>query len=81
MLLFKQKLFDTDMLSLSPRYDLFRFHIPKTFIPEEIEEKYTTVLSKKQGDHIGSATASDPGKARWLLRTLPAGVCHRLENW
>lgn len=49
MLLFKQKLFDTDMLSLSPRYDLFRFHIPKTFIPEEIEEKYTTVLSKKHG--------------------------------
>ena len=27
------------MLSLSPRYDLVRFYIPKTFIPSEIEAK------------------------------------------
>ena len=33
-------------LSLSPRYDLFRFHIPQTFIPKEIEEKYTAMLNK-----------------------------------
>lgn len=34
------------MLSLSPRYDLFRFHLPKTFLPPEIEEKYTAILNK-----------------------------------
>jgi hypothetical protein len=34
------------MLSLSPRYDLIRFHWPKTFIPKEIEEKYTKFLNK-----------------------------------
>lgn len=33
-------------LSLSPRYDLIRFAIPKTFIPEEIEEKYTKYINK-----------------------------------
>lgn len=33
------------MLSLSPRYDLVRFHLPKTFIPTEIEEKYTKLLN------------------------------------
>ena len=34
------------MLSLSPRYDLFRFHLPKTFLPPEIEQKYTEILNK-----------------------------------
>lgn len=34
------------MLSLSPRYDLIKFHLPKTFIPKEIEEKYTALLNK-----------------------------------
>lgn len=33
------------MLSLSPRYDLVRFHLPKTFIPTEVEEKYTAALN------------------------------------
>ena len=33
------------MLSLSPRYDLVRFHLPKTFIPTEVEEKYTKFLN------------------------------------
>lgn len=32
------------MLSLSPRYDLIRFYLPKTFIPEEIQSKYTEKL-------------------------------------
>jgi hypothetical protein len=32
------------MLSLTPRYDLIRFHLPKTFLPVEIEEKYTKML-------------------------------------
>lgn len=34
------------MLSLSPRYDLVRFHLPKTFLPPEIEQKYTEILNK-----------------------------------
>lgn len=33
------------MLSLSPRYDLVRFHLPKTFLPAEVEEKYTQYLN------------------------------------
>lgn len=33
------------MLSLSPRYDLIRFQLPKTFIPEDVEEKYTGMLN------------------------------------
>ena len=37
------------MLSLSPRYDLFRFAFPKDFLPEEIEEKYRGILNKNQG--------------------------------
>lgn len=37
------------MLSLSPRYDLFRFVLPKDFIPEELEEKYTELLNKDAG--------------------------------
>lgn len=32
-------------LSLSPRYDLIRFHLPKTFIPTEVEEKYTESIN------------------------------------
>lgn len=35
------------MLSLSPRYDLIRFHLPKSFIPKEVEEKYTSILNKE----------------------------------
>lgn len=37
------------MLSLSPRYDLFRFVLPKDFLPKEIEEKYHKVLNKNAG--------------------------------
>lgn len=33
-------------LSLSPRYDLVRFYLPKTFLPPEVEEKYTAYLNK-----------------------------------
>ena len=32
-------------LSLSPRYDLVRFNLPKSFIPPEIEEKYTAFIN------------------------------------
>lgn len=34
------------MLSLSPRYDLFRFCFPKDFIPQDIEEKYFNIINK-----------------------------------
>lgn len=37
------------MLSLSPRYDLFRFVLPKDFLPVEINEKYQKILSKTPG--------------------------------
>ena len=37
------------MLSLSPRYDLFKFSLPKDFLPTEVEEKYHRVLSKNAG--------------------------------
>jgi hypothetical protein len=33
------------MLSLSPRYDLIRFQLPKTFIPEDVAQKYTEALN------------------------------------
>lgn len=34
------------MLSLSPRYDLFRFNFPKDFLPKEVEEKYAKILAQ-----------------------------------
>jgi len=37
------------MLSLSPRYDLFKFELPKDFIPPEVNEKYQNILSKNAG--------------------------------
>lgn len=37
------------MLSLSPRYDLFRFSFPKDFLPKEIEEKYYKILNTNSG--------------------------------
>ena len=42
------------MLSLSPRYDLVKFHLPKSFLPKEIEEKYTRLL-QKDSYTLGSA--------------------------
>lgn len=37
------------MLSLTPRFDLFRFAFPKEFIPPRIREKYDTILAKTPG--------------------------------
>lgn len=37
------------MLSLSPRYDLFRFELPKEFLPKEVRDKWTEVLSQEPG--------------------------------
>ena len=34
------------MLSLSPRWDLFRFMLPKEFFPERIRDKYQKVINK-----------------------------------
>ena len=36
------------MLSLSPRYDLFRFALPKDFLPIEVEEKYSVIIRRNQ---------------------------------
>ncbi len=37
------------MLSLSPRYDLFRFELPKDFLPEEVSSKWQEILNKEPG--------------------------------
>lgn len=37
------------MLSLSPRYDLFKFALPKDFLPKEVNDKYQKVLSRNAG--------------------------------
>lgn len=37
------------MLSLSPRYDLFRFELPKTFLPKEVNDKYQKILARNAG--------------------------------
>lgn len=37
------------MLSLSPRYDLFKFSLPKDFLPKEVEEKYQGLLARNAG--------------------------------
>lgn len=34
------------MISLSPRYDLFRIALPKSFLPSEILEKYEEILRR-----------------------------------
>ncbi len=34
------------MLSLTPRYDQFRFHFPKEFLPKEVTEKWMTFMAK-----------------------------------
>lgn len=36
-------------LSLSPRFDLFRFNLPKDFLPQEIQEKYSLVINQNPG--------------------------------
>lgn len=37
------------MLSLSPRMDLFRFILPKDFLPTEVEEKYYKLFQQNAG--------------------------------
>lgn len=37
------------MLSLSPRFDLYKFEFPRNWIPEEIQEKYQIILNKTPG--------------------------------
>lgn len=37
------------MLSLSPRMDLFKFTLPKDFLPSEVEEKYYKLFQQNPG--------------------------------
>ena len=37
------------MLSLSPRMDLFKFSLPKNFLPAEVEEKYYKLFQQNAG--------------------------------
>lgn len=37
------------MLSLSPRYDLFRFALPKDFLHKEVYDKYNKIINKDPG--------------------------------
>lgn len=37
------------MLSLSPRYDLFKFSLPKDFLPQQIIEKYSPIINSQPG--------------------------------
>lgn len=37
------------MLSLSPRFDLFRFNLPKEFLPKEVEKKWLPMLQREPG--------------------------------
>ena len=37
------------MLSLSPRYDLYRFMLPDGFLPDEVAEKYRKILNQEPG--------------------------------
>jgi len=36
-------------LSLSPRFDAYRFALPKGFLPKEVEEKYRKIINKNAG--------------------------------
>ena len=76
------------MLSLSPRYDLFRFHLPKTFLPKEVEEKYTTLLQKNNNtmhsaiDYLNESIqgVSMPGISELTKVQQQAGGHNRLTN-
>lgn len=37
------------MLSLSPRFDLFKFNFPKEFICEELRQKYDAIIARNPG--------------------------------
>ena len=76
------------MLSLSPRYDLIRFYLPKTFIPKEIEEKYTELL---KSDNYTLTTAIDylnesiqavtmPGLSDLTVQQMQHGTKNIIEN-
>lgn len=41
-------------LSLSPRFDQFRFMIPKEYIPQEVRDKYDAILAKNPGVFMNS---------------------------
>lgn len=37
------------MLSLSPRYDLFKFNLPRDFLPGSITEKWSRIINREPG--------------------------------
>ena len=41
-------------LSLSPRFDQFRFIIPKDYIPQEVRDKYDSILAKNPSTFMNS---------------------------
>lgn len=41
-------------LSLSPRFDQFRFMIPKEYIPQEVRDKYDAILAKNPSVFMNS---------------------------
>ena len=70
------------MLSLSPRYDLFRFSFPKDFLPKEIEEKYYKILNTNSGvitapiDYLNESIqgVNFPGMSDILVQQQQHGV-------
>ena len=70
------------MLSLSPRYDLFRFSFPKDFLPKEIEEKYYKILNTNSGvitapiDYLNESIqgVNFPGMSDILIQQQQHGV-------
>ena len=51
------------MLSLPPRFDQFRFMIPKEFIPEVIRNKYDEIIAKNANVFTNSMD-SNTGKMK-----------------
>lgn len=70
------------MLSLSPRYDLFRFSFPKDFLPKEIEEKYYKILNTNSGvittpiDYLNESIqgVNFPGMSDILIQQQQHGI-------
>ena len=70
------------MLSLSPRYDLFKFNFPKDFLPKEIQKKYMEIISKNQGvittpiDYLNESikSISFPGISEALMTQIQHGA-------
>lgn len=75
-------------LSLPPRFDLFRFLLPDTFLPEPIVEKYTKVINKDKNvivkpiDYLNESiiTCSIPGLSDLTMEQHQHSVRTIMEN-